>query len=558
MKINRIRKFYTVLLLMILSAFLLTGCGNSGSNGGNIINNSGEGYVEGYVYQTSDGEYVFDKEKGETPVENAQIELDGQIYNTKSNGYFKSGSLDPAFEHTINVVIPKENDTDFVWSSTFNIKDKETLNLATLSIKKEWNIVLFMSDKSTSLDVVVSHFMDGLDTYNNMENANLFIIHGKYLIEYEEDENGDWVETSSEETNKAYYLTGNGKKEVYDYGNQNFGDHMFYREELQKINERYPADKTMISIFSHGSGWSYFEEPGKKKNAISADHGYADRMEAEGKKDVQDFALEMHEVYDLFHNIGFDVDILNFAACHMGQVEVIDNLSSNIKYAMASPSFGYTADLYVHTKLLKDINNGGLSSEELGRKYIDYYVERLNGHDKIYPSVKALYDMRKYKPFVDSFAVFSSELYTFFNNNPESLNHYREDVLNTNSTTIQSYYDSGGALEPDLVNEKDLLGLLDYLRNNPKKYSERISSSAGNLYNLLDDVLVYSNNSEGSETLLLYEDNGKTVDKNQEIFTYKNSNGLSIFVEDYLSYESLWFNQATDWYKVIELTDDTF
>ncbi|MFW6295539.1 MAG: hypothetical protein ACOC1M_07430, partial [Halanaerobium sp.] len=66
METNQTRKFILTIFIVVLSIFLLTGCDNSNTAKNSIDNE--EGYIEGYIYQTSDGEYVFDDSERETPV----------------------------------------------------------------------------------------------------------------------------------------------------------------------------------------------------------------------------------------------------------------------------------------------------------------------------------------------------------------------------------------------------------------------------------------------------------------------------------------------------------
>ncbi|MFW6016950.1 MAG: clostripain-related cysteine peptidase, partial [bacterium] len=287
----------------------------------------------------------------------------------------------------------------------------------------------------------------------------------------------------------------------------------------------------------------------EKENWIAADHAYADRKEEEEGIHVNDYAIESFEMHEIFKDIGFDIDLFNFAACHMGQVEVINDLPENIKYAMASPSFGYTADIEVHRELISHINNGNHNSKELGKIYVDEYVENLNSSEQDLPSVKALYNMNGFRAFVNSFTSLSEELYKLFDDNPDKIVNFQEDVLKSNKK-IQSYFDAADGGEfPERVYEKDLLGMLSYLRENEDKYNETISSKADNLYEELDDIIVYSRYSDGVETSIS-TDNIEEEDK--EYLTYKNSNGLSIWVEKNYGYSDTWFNQETNWNEVIE------
>ena len=531
---NKIIKIVNIVFILILSLLVLTGCGGGGGNSNNTLKEPiedeiGYGYVEGYIYKTSSGEYVFEDSKGtETPVEGGQIELNGTIYRTDSNGYFKSSKLKANKYYDINIIVEQESKPNFMWTKKITIYKNKVIDLAKIALEKNWNIILFVSDKSDPLEGTVEHFLDNVDNNVDLKYLNFFIIHGKYL---------DGIET-----NKIYRLTSSGKQEIKNYGSVDFGDPMFYRREIQNINENYPSEKTMVSILGHGNGWLYTGNPGTPQNWLINDRAH----DSEGIS-----SLDSYELHEMFNNIGFNIDIFNFSACHMGQIEVISDLPEEIKYAMASPSFGYTSDLGVHKQIMEDINNGIMNSKEIGIKYIDYYIDNLNSYaEKEYASVKALYNISELDSFVDEFQDFSNELNILFNDNPEKIVHFQNDILSTNQN-VQSYYiDNREAESPSLVKEKDLVGILKYFKNNPGLYSENISQKAAYVYDLASDLIVYSQNSNGSEVNLDYS----SVNKNQEKYTYNNSYGLSIYVKDRLEYKTTWFNQKTNWYKILEKT----
>ena len=529
MKFNKKRK---LMLVLLISVFVLTGCGSGGSDNNsvdNIVQEQGYGSIEGYIYKTSSDEYVFDQSKSSGGVDGAQVEIDGTIYTTNEEGYFKSSKLRAGSEYGVNIVIERVSKENFVWSKNVAVHKNKTVNLNDLSVEKNWNIILFISDKNTdSLKHTVDYFLDIVDYSNDLSKLNFFIIHGEYI--------------DGKETNKAYYLTSNGKTEVKDYGSTNFNDPSFMRSEIQKITREYPSQKTMVSVLSHGNGWENSENPGAAPNWLLSDHAHHDGNTVK--------ALDSYELYEMFNNIGFNIDIFNYSACHMGQIEVISSLPEEVKYAMASPSFGYTEDMNVHVDLIEDINSGVLDSETLGKRYIDHYVNNLNNDfatDK--PSVKALYKLENINIFIDSFESLALKLDNYLSNNSSALSKFQDDIMTSNKT-IQSYYVNGDQVgdSPTRVAEKDLSGLLAYLKNNYFDYGSSVVDQAEDAYNILNDIVVYSRNSEGSETTIIYNN----VDENREEFTYANSNGLSITLKNSTDYENTWFNQKTNWNSVLE------
>jgi len=532
MKLNKKRKLIFVLFVLFVSIFMLTGCGSSGSSDSpaeEIVQEQGYGTVEGYIYKTSTEEYTFNQtESSGVPVEGAQIEIDGTIYKTNTEGYFKSSKLRAGVNYGVNVIVENETKENFVWSKTVKVAKNETISLNDISVEKNWNVILFISDKSSSLKSTVDYFLNTVSYSNDLNNLNFFIIHGEYL--------------DGKETNKAYYLTASGKEVVKDYGSVSFNDPLFMREEIQKINKEYPSKKTMVSVLSHGNGWYASENPGTAPNWLISDQAHYDGETVN--------ALDSFELYEVFNNIGFDIDIFNYSACHMGQIEVISSLPEEVKYAMASPSFGYTEDMNVHVDLMRDINNGIVDSETLGRRYIDHYINNLNNdYSSDKPSVKALYDLNNMNSFISSFSLLTDKLVTFFNNNPDKILKFRNDILNSN-TIIQSYYTEGDSVgdNPTQVAEKDLLGLLNYLKGGYFDYGTEIVDQAAESYDILNQMIVYSNNSQGSETTIVY----KNVSENKEEFTYNNSNGLSITLKNDVEYQNTWFNQKTDWFTVLD------
>lgn len=547
MKINKIRKYFIVLLVLFLGVVFMSGCSNSDSNPIEDVVNQGSGYVEGYIYKTTDGNYVFNKTENGEPATNAQVKIDGTIYDTNNEGYFKTGKIDANKEFSINIVVPIKDKTNFAWSSIAKINDKETLSLSNLSKEKNWNMIFFISDKADSLDAQVSAFMDDIEQETSaIKNVNFFIIYGKYLLHLDEEGNIE----STEEKNRSYYLTGNGKRETFDYGYQNFGDPDFYREQLIKINEEYPAKNTMVSVFSHGNGWNYMETPGENPfNWMSSDTGYADRMDEKGEF-VMDFTLDTHELYNIFADIGFNIDLFNFAACSMGQMGALHDLPTNVKYATASPSFSYTADLDVHLTMARKLGEKNLTGKELGETYVDDFISRLNNHSSDeYASTKTLYDISEKRSFVDSFAAVSNELYNVFSNDSSTINTFKNDIINSDAT-IQSYYlSSSSAEDPTTTVQKDMIGLLEYFVNNPGKYSQALSNKAETALSEANEFVVYHKYTDDYEALIRYGD----INKEQEKYTYKNSKGISLYFGDSESYKYLWFDQETNWFENLNM-----
>jgi len=531
------KKNFLLLMILFLSIILLTGCGGGGGSTNepipqdNPVNDEVDyGYVEGYIYKTDDGSYVFNEKTG-TPVVNGIIEIDGSIYKTNSEGYFKSTKLKANKKYAINIVVEKDNGENFSYTKEIEVQKDQTIRLVRDENveNKNWNIILFISDKSSSLSDPVDQFMSNIDSVSNLDKVNFFIIHGKYK---------DGIET-----NRAYQVTTSGKNIIKDYGSIDFGEPSFYRNEIQNINFNHPADKTMVTIFSHGNGWMYSENPGTPQNWLANDKAH---------DELGISTLDSYEIYEIFNDIGFKIDLFNFAACHMGQIEVISNLPDEVQYAMASPSFGYTSDLTVHKEILKDINSGLLNSEILGEKYIDYYVDILNNFNSTntddYPSVKALYDLTNVNYFVDDFKILSEELKSLFLNNLTAKNTFKNEILYSNDN-VQSYYiDSREAQIPSLVREKDLMGTLKHLKNNSSIYGSNISNQADSLSFSLQNIILYSRNSNGSEPELDYS----SLNKYDNKYTYNNSYGLSITVKkDLGKYNSTWFNQKTGWSDVL-------
>jgi hypothetical protein len=533
MKKFNTRKKIILTFLMIFSLILLSGCGGSGSSNNEVdkVQNEQLGYIDGYVFETAEG-YTLEEDKGVRGAEGVSVEIDGVIYNTNNEGYFKSNGLISGYQYSVNIVIDKDknNEPDFVWSENIIVQTNSTININKQEIEKEWNIIMFMSDKSSSLDEAVSYFLETVNYKNNINHLNFFIIHGKYK---------DGVES-----HKAYYLTGDGKVEIKDYGIINFSDPSFYRTEIKKIHDKFPAKRTMVTIQSHGNGWAFTGNPGTSQNWLAADTAYADKLEAEGSINV-DFTLDSFDIYDIFYNIGFNIEIFNMSACHMGQIEVISDFPDNIDYVLASPSFGYTTDMYVHKDVMRDISSGIFDPKTISKKYVDHYVESLDNNSYgSYPSVKAVYDIKEVNYFVDIFSGISNELNTLFLANSSIRTEFQNYVLKSHEN-IQSYFDS--SLDFEQIQGKDLMGILRYLRDNPSLYGSIIADKASEAYGVLNNIVVYQNYSKGFENL--YYDG---VNPNQDKFTYKNNNGIAINVKDYYDYQDTWFNQKTNWYKVLE------
>ncbi|MEO0226127.1 MAG: clostripain-related cysteine peptidase [candidate division WOR-3 bacterium] len=148
------------------------------------------------------------------------------------------------------------------------------------------------------------------------------------------------------------------------------------------IKETYPADKYLIILWDHGTGWvtgpkRSFGSDWSSNNTVGISDGELGRA-----------IFKAHQALDK------KIEILCFDACLMAMVEVASELAQNVKYLIASehwiPVEGYPYDKVLNIL----ISDPKISPEEFGRSMIDTYIAH-------YPNLNttlSLIDVDKIRP----------------------------------------------------------------------------------------------------------------------------------------------------------------
>ena len=447
-------------------------------------------------------------------------------------------------KHSVNLIVEKKNQNNYVWSKSIDVVKDKTINLQKIKTKKEWNMIFFVSDKANSLKDWVDSTIDYLEVIDKPNNINLFIIKGQYWRKY----NDDSEIVDSWETNKGYYVTNYENIEIVDYGDQNFGDADFYRNEIQKIKEKYPSEHTYVSIFSHGSGWdeSGIEMSESVPNtnpfigALSADHS----KKYENQRGIHD-AIDTKELYAIFE--GIEVDFLDINACSMGTVEVLNDLPNSIKYVSTSPSTTY-ANISSLEGFMEDVSNGITNLERLGKNHVDRAIESFEYQDE--GTTKTLYNMKYSRDLPKKMKSLTDALYNNLNNNPENITKFAKEVIYSNDK-VQTYWKNETRKSQN--DSKDLVGIIDYLINNKNSYGDEVYNAAQEVKTVLDNYIAYHRYTEGQEN----KPAGPAItgDVDMSNMNYKKSKGLTIYVGKFssFSYKETWFNEEAQWYRIIDL-----
>lgn len=171
---------------------------------------------------------------------------------------------------------------------------------------------------------------------------------------------GDWTST------KRFYVTQNqdlghiGSEEIYDMGEVNMGDPNTLVDFAIWAISTYPADKYVLIMSDHGSGW-----PG----------GWSDN------DPVQESSLWLNQIDEALSYVVSQTgisqfELIGFDACLMAQLEVFSAISPYAKYAVASeetePLLGWPYGDFLD----KLVNNPSMNGADLARSIVDGYINQ--------------------------------------------------------------------------------------------------------------------------------------------------------------------------------------
>lgn len=169
---------------------------------------------------------------------------------------------------------------------------------------------------------------------------------------------GDW------NTAKRFYLTQDtdlnalASEEIADLGEVNMADKNTLVDFVSWAVETYPADKYVLILSDHGSGW-----PG----------GWSDQSAGD---DTLTLVEIENALADIQNETGIEqFELIGFDACLMSSIEVFTAISPYARYAVASeevePAIGWA-----YTSILMELVNGpGMTGAHLGEVVVRTYID---------------------------------------------------------------------------------------------------------------------------------------------------------------------------------------
>lgn len=163
---------------------------------------------------------------------------------------------------------------------------------------------------------------------------------------------------------KRFRLTEEGVEEVEEVGEVNFGDPKAVADSIAWAAKNYPAEKSVLVFADHGAGWAGWnvdESHGNDSLTVSEIGTALAKGRAAG---------EMEERFDL----------IVFAACLMGSLEVARVCQPHGKYLVASEEVSRAGIFYTWPAILSELcKNPDMDAAELGKSICDtwnnFFVE---------------------------------------------------------------------------------------------------------------------------------------------------------------------------------------
>ncbi len=207
------------------------------------------------------------------------------------------------------------------------------------------------------------------------------------------------------DSSKIWYVRKGEADLVYDFkSNIDTGDWQTLVDYFSFVKKNFPAQKYILNISSHGSGWldSYAsDEKGISYDETSNNHITTFQL---GK------ALEKIKAL----NDGKKLFVFEMFACIMASLEVLYEIADSVEYVMASPQLTYSEDTHYQEILTYLTNHPDSSGEE-------YLRNTLQPSEKTTNSFFVGFSTRFLEPLAISINRYSAYLQTLFKSKPEEV-----------------------------------------------------------------------------------------------------------------------------------------
>lgn len=256
-------------------------------------------------------------------------------------------------------------------------------------------------------------------------------------------------------TNGIYVKEGSVLSKKMSIGVVNTGDKDTLKKLLTYAKTNYPAEKYILSLWGHGSGWrddkyAATNNPSIRKS-IANDTG--DKTQTDGFGD----SLDLWEVENALVESGIGkLNVLYTDACLMGGIEFAYQMKDRAEYICASPELtpgpggDYKAILEIidsnagkpSVEVAKGMQAANLEGYKIGGSQYNYSDWNPNERDNVVFSVIYSFKLDALKQKIDEFATVLSK-----NENKSIIKSVRENVLSynaqDNANTPDSFVDIG-------------------------------------------------------------------------------------------------------------------
>jgi hypothetical protein len=177
-----------------------------------------------------------------------------------------------------------------------------------------------------------------------------------------------WEFVDVEETIR-YHIYRGKLTEIERLGETNSGDPEVLKRFIEESAQRYPSDRLMVVIWSHGTGVDDGDI-----YSVKREHYFVPKKEIEEiAVSIDDSAKDFLDNIELQKALSVDVsiDILGFDACLMGMFEIAYQLRNQSRVMVAS-QYLEPASGWDYPKILEELN-GYETPMKMGEKLVQFY-----------------------------------------------------------------------------------------------------------------------------------------------------------------------------------------
>jgi hypothetical protein len=160
----------------------------------------------------------------------------------------------------------------------------------------------------------------------------------------------------------------------------NSGDPKSLVEFVEWANKTYPAKRTAVIVWNHGSGWRDAELGALNPNNASPTQVFK-AIAFDDKTGDKIYQVQLEGAFKELKEKGVSVDLIGFDACLMSMMEVWYGLASYATVGVGSedlePGYGWSYDRLLSKLTAKP----GMDPEELGRVIVDTYADSITNSE---------------------------------------------------------------------------------------------------------------------------------------------------------------------------------